>query len=183
MKKKQESINLVRSIAQSPLLVTKLHVPRARTRLVMRPRLFKELDEGVRNRVTMVVAPAGYGKTTAVAEWIGQRGFPAGWISLDSGDSEPAHFWRYLISALEPVLPKIGGKLANFLHSIGSSPLKTLITLLIDDLHTQPRDFVLVLDNYHVINNSAIHKSIALLFEYMPENLHIILVRDRKSVV
>lgn len=173
---KRETAKFIRTIAHSPLLAAKLKMPASGSHLVYRPRLSARLDDGVRAKLTLVVAPAGYGKTTAVTEWSRRRAADSGWVSLDSGDNDPVQFWNYLIAALEPVLPGLGGKTPHFPHPLDSSRLKTLITMLTDDVSKQSIDFVLVLDNYHLINEPAIHRKIIFLLQYLPENLHLVLI-------
>ena len=157
-------------------MVTKLHVPRCGPRLVFRPRLSAELDDGVRGKLTLVFAPVGFGKTTAVAEWCRQLKSPSAWLSLDSGDNQPMVFWRYLAAALGPALPRTSGKLAQVLNSVDAPPINTLTTLLIDDMNNQPGNFTLVLDNYQMISDPAIHKSLYLLLQYIPNNLHLVII-------
>ena len=92
------------------LLATKLHVPRPRPGLVLRPRLAERLDEGLERGLVLVCAPAGYGKTVLLADWAQHGGRPAAWLSLDAGDNDPARFWRHAVAALDWVRPGIGGR-------------------------------------------------------------------------
>jgi LuxR family maltose regulon positive regulatory protein len=97
------------------LLATKLHVPGARPGLVPRPRLAGRLEEGLARGLVLVCAPAGYGKTVLLADWVRRAGFPAAWLSLDAGDNDPARFWRHAVAALDRARPGIGGRLGPLL--------------------------------------------------------------------
>ena len=138
----------------SPLLESKLYVPAGRRGLVARPRLIERLGRGAESKLTLVSAPAGFGKTTLLAEWLaaappGER--PAAWVSLDQGDNHPATFWTYLITALQTVAPGVGAGVLSLLQSPRPPPIETLLAPLLNELGAVSRDVVLVLDDYHVI--------------------------------
>jgi LuxR family transcriptional regulator, maltose regulon positive regulatory protein len=171
----------------NPLLATKLHIPDLRRDLLPRPRLVKALDEAVAQgcRLILVSAPAGFGKTTLVAEWAfegmqGKRSTPFrfAWLSLDSGDNDPLHFWRYVIAALQTVEPSAGlsaqAALGAAQSEAGSqSMLEPLISSLLNDLACQSPGLVLVLDDYHVIESEVIHNSLSYLLDRLPSCLAI----------
>ena len=133
----------------APILATKLYLPPARPKVVLRPRLEERLDEGLAagHRLTLVSAPAGFGKTTLVSGWVAGCGRPAAWLSLDEGDSDPIRFLAYLIAALQTVAPGIGEGVLTALGSPQSSPPESILTGLLNDVATIPDDVVLVLDD------------------------------------
>src|SRR4051795_9689654 len=129
-----------------PLLETKLHVPRRRRGLVARPRLIERLGRGGESALTLVSAPAGFGKTTLLTEWLAAAraaGRSVAWVSLDGRDNDPVLFWTYLVAALERAAQGVGAGALALLHSPGSSIDAVLATLL-NDLHAVSNDVVLV---------------------------------------
>jgi len=157
------------------LMKTKLFVPQAHE-LLSRPRLIQELNKGLKYRLNLVVAPAGYGKTTAVAEWARQNNLPVTWFSIDECDNDPVRFWSYLLMALEQITPGIGNKAAVVLRSIGMPQVEKVISLLIDDILSLSQEFTLVLDDFHLIKDPVIHDTLLFLLQYMPNFMHIILI-------
>lgn len=156
-----------------PLLTTKLHPPRRRRSLVARPRL---AELAVRNRhraLTLVSAPAGFGKTTLVADWFAGEPTTA-WLSLDPRDDEPERFWSYVLAALGGVAPDVSSETAALLHA-RQVPLETVVATLINDLETAACDLALVLDDYHVIHDPAIHESVAFLLEHLPPQIRLVI--------
>ena len=166
----------------TPLLTTKLHIPPLLPDRVPRLRLIRRLDEGLRsgNKLTLVSAPAGYGKTTLVAEWLrhlqdaGDAAPAVSWLSLDEGDSDPARFWAYLIAALQMVDPAIGQTAQAMLHSPQPPPPESLLTALINEIAATPRSFVLVLDDYHLIEALPIHQQLTFLVEHQPVQMRLV---------
>ena len=159
----------------SPLLTTKLHIPRLRRGLISRPRLVAQLDEGFTRPLTLIAAPAGFGKTTLIADWLAQRNLPAAWVSLDPGDDDPARFWSYVIAALERLLPGVGERALALLSSPKTHSAQTILTALINAVATSPAEFGLVLDDYHVIDNPQVHAALAFLIMHAPPQMHVIL--------
>lgn len=155
-----------------PLLQTKLQVPRTLSGLVERPRIHTRLDGMLQGRLTLVTAPAGFGKTTAVAQWARQSDFPVAWLSLDGSDNDPVRFWIYLAAALRGLQKDIGVELAPMLRSSTSPPWEAALSLLIDDLSHLPYDFALVLDDYHLISEPLVHETLSFLVRYAPEKFH-----------
>ena len=176
MSEKRKDLHMVSSSHGSSLLVSKLNIPRARQPLVFRPRLAKELNQGITGKMTLVVAPAGFGKSTAVGEWVRQKGLPAGWISLDKNDNDLLQFWKYLITALDQILPGITDKIIPVLHSMNPLPVEAVITTLIEELNTYPGDYIIVLDDFHLIDNPLIQKSFLFFINHMPENMSVVLI-------
>jgi LuxR family maltose regulon positive regulatory protein len=145
-----------------PLLATKLYIPRVRLDLVPRPRLTNQLEEFVWRKLTLVSAPAGFGKTSLLSEWLIQSGVPAAWVSLDEGDNDLARFLSYAIAALQTVQPGLGEATLAMLRTSHPPSNERLLTALINDVATLPdpadhkhRPIVLVLDDYHVIEAHA----------------------------
>ncbi|HET9561512.1 MAG TPA: helix-turn-helix transcriptional regulator, partial [Propionibacteriaceae bacterium] len=137
-----------------PLLETKLHTPRRRQGLVARPRLIDHLSRGGESALTLVSAPAGFGKTTLLADWLGAvvaDGRGAAWLSLDQRDNDPALFWTYLIEALKTAVPGLGGSALSLLES-PQPPMEVVLATLLNDLSAISNDVVIVLDDYHVID-------------------------------
>lgn len=166
-----------------PLLKTKLSVPRLRPSQVGRPRLFHRLEEGLRRPLTLISAPAGYGKTTLLADWLSSRQLGdgrdnpvVGWLSLDESDNNPARFQRYLAAAFEGAGVHVGGEASAALESFPPSSLQTTLAFLINDLYDHPAPLILVLDDYQFIADLAIHEGIVFLLDHAPATLHLIIV-------
>ena len=159
------------------LLVTKLFIPPARKNLVHRPRLVQILNEAWQQdrKLILVSASAGYGKTTLVAEWL--RGIQAktAWLSLDKADNDPARFLAYLIAALQQIDECIGENTRAILQSPQPLPPQAVLTSLVNEIACVPTSFVLVLDDYHVIEAMPIHQQLDFLVEYLPPQMHLVL--------
>jgi LuxR family maltose regulon positive regulatory protein len=162
----------------STLLATKLHRPHPTPNLLARPRLTRRLDEGLRNghRLFLVVAPAGYGKTTLVTHWLDQAGIPSAWLSLDEADNDPLRFFTYLVAALQKTVdPNLGGPLLQTFPMLPPSP-EALVHPLINDLAAIDRPILLALDDYHVITAAPIQEAMAFLLRRGPPNLHLVVL-------
>jgi LuxR family transcriptional regulator, maltose regulon positive regulatory protein len=156
------------------LLATKLHVPRPRPGFLARPRLLERLGEGTSHELTLVCAPAGFGKTSLLGDWARRSRQPVAWLSLDGGDSDPARFWRYVAAALDGVRPGAGQRVEALFQG-GQPPLETVLTVLINELVTEPEQVVLVLDDYHLVEAAAVHDGLAVLLERLPPQLRLVL--------
>jgi LuxR family transcriptional regulator, maltose regulon positive regulatory protein len=158
------------------ILATKLYIPPSRQRVVLRPRLVQGLNEGLAagNKLTLVSAPAGFGKTTVVSEWVAGCGRPVAWLSLDEGDSDPSRFLAYLIAALQTVAPGVGDGVLTVLQSPQPPPLASTLTALLNDITTIPSDVVLVLDDYQVLDARPVDDALAFLVEHQPPQLHLV---------
>jgi LuxR family transcriptional regulator, maltose regulon positive regulatory protein len=154
------------------LLTTKLFFPRARTNLVSRPRLIERLSAGLRKPLTLISAPAGYGKTTLLSDWRFRFGseYPLAWLSLDPGDNNLARFLTYVSAALETLDPELPRDLVSLLHLPQLPPAEELIAALINGVAAFPWDFALVLDDCHVITDPTIHATLAYLLDHLPPN-------------
>src|SRR6266536_940011 len=122
---------------QDALLATKLHVPPGRAGFVARPRLRDQLDEGLARRLTLVCAPAGFGKTALLADWARRSQRPVAWLSLDQGDNDPARFWRHVTAALDQALPGIAERLVGLLGPPAPRSFEWLATALVNELADQ----------------------------------------------
>src|SRR5215218_6588745 len=136
----------------APILATKLFVPPPRPKVVLRPRLIERLTEGLDRKLTLVSAPAGFGKTTLLGEWVAGCERPAAWLSLDESDNDPTRFLAYLVAALQTIAPNIAEGVLGVLGSPQPPPTESILTALLNEIDTVPDDFVLVLDDYHVID-------------------------------
>ena len=159
------------------LLATKLYIPPLRPELVPRPRLIERLNESSRSghKLMLVSAPAGFGKTTLVVEWLRQTDQPFAWLSLDEGDNDPVRFFTYLLVALQRVDPDIGKTAQAMLQAAQPPPPEPLLTGLINDIAETPHPFIFVLDDYHTINTQSIHDSLAFLLEHLAPQMHLII--------
>jgi LuxR family maltose regulon positive regulatory protein len=160
-----------------PLLETKLHIPRWRRSLVARPRLSERLSRGAESALTLVSAPAGFGKTTLLAEWLAVAaagGRSVAWLSLDQRDNDPALFWTYLVAALNTGAPAIGAGALALLRPPQPSNEAALVAL-INDLDAISDDVVLVLDDYHVIDARDVQDGMAFLLEHLPPQIHLVI--------
>src|SRR5438132_4888776 len=153
------------------LLATKLHVPRPQPGFVRRRRLLQALGEGLARGRVLVCAPAGFGKTALLADWARGGGRLVAWLSLDSGDSDPARFWRYAVAALDRARPGLAARVGPLLPRSFE-----LVTALINDLATDPGpdEVLLVLDDYHLVDSGPVHESVAFLLENLPPGLRVV---------
>ena len=159
----------------TPLLTTKLYIPPPRRNLVARPRLIQQLNAGLSGKFTLVSAPAGFGKTTLLGEWISSSDKSFVWLSLDEGDNNLKRFFTYLIAALQQIDGSIGDGILPLLEATGDPPIEPLITTLINNIVSIEGEFCLVLDDYHLITNQTIHQAINFLLEHISPNAHIVI--------
>src|SRR5918998_1595897 len=159
----------------APILTTKLYVPPPRPRAVLRPRLIECLDEGVHRKLALISAPAGFGKTTLLSEWLAGCGRPAAWLSLDEGDSDPTRFLAYLVAALQTIAASVGEGVLGALQSPQPPLTESTLTALLNETISVPDDFVLVLDDYHVIDAKPIDDALAFLLEHLPPRMHLVI--------
>ncbi len=158
------------------ILKAKLYVPRSRPNAVPRARLHERLDEGMRRELTVVSAPAGFGKTTLLAGWSRRSELPVAWLSLDERDDDPTRFLSYLISAIGTIYEDFGESTRAFLGSLRSrEELEPVLTALSNEILELPGEFVLVLDDYHCIRSETIHGALAFLLDYWPPPMHLVI--------
>ena len=189
---------------QHPLLQTKLHIPPVRPELVSRPRLIERLNadlwqaapagplRGARapvgqfaRRLTLISAPAGFGKTTLLIDWLQQIALPQhldhpvapalAWLSLDADDNDPARFFTYLVGALETAHPDIGADARALFASPQAPPLKSALIVLLNALIQLEMPTLLVLDDYHTIEHQAIHTAMTFFIEQLPPRVHLVI--------
>ena len=157
------------------ILATKLYIPRYRPNIVLRSRLIMKLNEGLHHKLSLVSAPAGFGKTTLLSEWIAGCQRPAAWLSLDEGDNDPARFWSHFISALQMVAKNVGMAALGMLQSLQPPPIEAILTSLINEINSIPDNFILVLDDYHSIDSRQIDKTLTFLIERLPPQMHLVI--------
>ena len=170
------------------VLTTKLYIPPPRVNVVMRPRLTERLNESLRRtrHVTLVSAPAGFGKTTLLSEWIvsltstpspTRRGkvVRAAWFSLDEGDNDAARFWSHFTAALQTLFPNIGEGAMDALQSPQLPAVESILTSLLNQIAALPNDFILVLDDYHTVDSRPIDHSLKFLIERLPPHMHLVI--------
>ncbi len=164
----------------TPILATKLYVPPSRPTLVRRPSLIGRLNEGLQSRLILVSAPAGFGKTVIVSEWVAgctrlEPEVRPAWLSLDEGDSDPARFLSYLVAALRMAVPDVGQGVLDMLQSPQPPPTESMLTALLNEITALPHDVVLVLDDYHVVDSESVDQALAFLLEHLPPQMHLII--------
>ena len=160
------------------LLATKLYFPPARPKLVPRPRLVERLNAGLRKPLTLISAPAGFGKTSLMSEWrMGNESrLPAAWLSLDEGDNDPSRFWSYLIASLETFQHNSFDTTRGLLQSPQPVPPETIASSIVHELESFPNDHVLVLDDLHVITSHIIQHALAFLLDHLPSKSHLVIL-------
>jgi LuxR family transcriptional regulator, maltose regulon positive regulatory protein len=166
------------STVAEPLLLTKLSVPSARASLVPRPRLSERLEVGLGGKLTLVSAPAGFGKSTLLSSWSGELsddGRPIAWLSLDSGDNDPARFWRYFVTGIDQLKPGSGETALALLSSPQAPPVEAILTTVLNELVDLSTAAVFVLDDYHLIESQAIHAALTFLIEHLPPRVHLVI--------
>ncbi len=159
----------------APILATKLHIPPPRPGRVLRQRLIERLNEGLHRKLTLISAPAGFGKTTLVSEWIAGSERPTAWLSLDEGDNDPTRFLAHFLAALQTIAADIGEGVLGALQSPQPPPTESLLTTLLNEITTVPNDFILVLDDYHVIDTKPLDDALTFLLEHLPPQMHLVI--------
>ncbi|HZD09885.1 MAG TPA: LuxR family transcriptional regulator, partial [Candidatus Binatia bacterium] len=163
------------------LLSTKLVPPQPRTSLTTRPRLLSRLNDGLSKKVTLISAPAGFGKTTLAGEWIAQRRehdeLPSlAWVSLDEGDNDPVRFWRYVLTACRAYDGDAGETSLALLNRSPQPPFEALLTRFINEVARVPGRMVLALEDYHLITSRQIHETLVFFIDNAPATLHLLLL-------
>jgi len=167
------------SSSGDPLLVTKLSVPGARRGVVPRQGLYARLDDGASRAVVLISAPAGFGKSTLLTSWLAEgamHGRSVAWLSLSAADNDPSLFWRYFLAALSRVHPGVVATASALLGSPQPPRIATILTAMINDLHSTTGDLVVVLDDYHLVESADIQEAMTFLIENRPARLHLIIL-------
>jgi len=161
----------------SLLIKTKTNIPALKRDLVLRKRINEALSEGIRagRKLTLISAPAGFGKTTLVCEWLEMCKIPAAWISLDENDGDAARFLTYLVTALQTLISGVGDGVLAALQSSQPITPNELLTTLLNELSSIEDNFILVLDDLHAVNSRAVDELLAFLVEHTPQQMHLII--------
>jgi LuxR family maltose regulon positive regulatory protein len=180
---------------QEPLLATKLYIPPTRPALVPRPRLVEQLDNGLHRKLALISAPAGFGKTTLITEWLdclrlqhqnSRFEISISWLSLDAGDNDLLRFLSYFIAALvqtDNLTPTFGDDVLNLLQSPEPPPSEAVLTTLINEIAASQTKFLLILDDYHLIEAQPIHDALSFLIENLPPNLHLVIATREDPLI
>ena len=162
---------------QTTLLSTKLYLPLSRETLVARPRLTAILSNALTKGFTLVSAPAGYGKTTLVSSWLRETGISSAWLSLEESDNDPVRFLQYLLTAIRTVVPSVRLDLLDLVEGIQPASLQALMNLLINEIAKKDSQFVLVLDDFHLVEDQSILDIVAFLLDHIPaQQMHLMLI-------
>ena len=168
---------------ETPLLQTKLYIPPPRPNLVPRPRLIERLNAGLYRKLTLISAPAGFGKTTCISEWVHALDCPVTWLSLDSADDDPGRFFAYLIAALQKVDANLGREIEGVLRAGQLPPGEVISTTLSNDVLELEDRFLLILDDFQVIQDRFILQVMQKMVSNLPPPLHLVLLtREEPSL-
>lgn len=166
-----------------PILTTKLYIPSPPPKAVYRPRLIHVMNNGLNGKLTLISAPAGSGKTTLLSEWIARSDRRIAWLSLDESDNDAVRFLTYLTAALQPLTPHSGGSILAALQSMQPPSVETTLTMLLNDIAKRSDNFVLVLDDYHVINDSSVQTALTFLLNQLPPQMHLVIATREEPVL
>ena len=161
----------------NPLVETKLYLPRLRRSLVARPRLSGRLSRGSDARLTLISAPAGFGKTTLLTAWLSAtvtENRSVAWLSLEESDRQPATFWTYVITALQTAVPGVGASVLPLLQS-AQPPIESVLAAVLNELSAVPNDVDLVLDDYHLVDGPDVRAGMVFLLEHLPPHVHLVI--------
>ena len=161
------------------LIQTKLYRPAIGPNSVARPRLVSRLDEALIGSVTLISAPAGYGKTTLVLQWLNQRRMPAAWLAVDETDSDPDRFFSYVVAAVRTVVPEFGSDIERLLSAPQLPPPEHLADAVVNELAALKQLLLIVLDDYHRFTSQTINEIMTRVLQYLPEKLHVLLLTRR----
>ena len=159
----------------TPILATKLYIPPPKPKIVARPALIEKLNDSLSagRKLTLISAPAGFGKTTLLSEWGAGCGRPVAWFSLDEADGDPTRFLTYLITALQMIEPDIGAGLLGVLQEPQS--IDSLLTTLLNEISVIPKNFILILDDYHMLDSKPVDSALTFLLEHQPPHMHLVI--------
>jgi LuxR family transcriptional regulator, maltose regulon positive regulatory protein len=173
--RKYESSNMEQQSNDHLLLATKLTIPHVRLDLIPRPRLFQKLETCLEYPLTLLAAPAGFGKTVVLSTWAQQRQRSVGWVSLDSSDNDPGQFWTYVLTALDALHPGLGAEPLSWLQSEQPVTIETVLVAFMNALAALRQDVVLILDDYDIIEEPPIHRTMTYLLDHLPPLFHLVL--------
>ena len=161
----------------TPILANKLYIPPPPSKVVVRPRLVKQLTEGVitGHKLTLISAPAGFGKSTLVSEWIVNCGQQVAWLSLDENDNNAERFLIYVISTLQTVSPNLGTGILDALQSSQIPSIDSILTVLLNEISVIPDNVILVLDDYHLTDSKSVDDVLTFLIEHLPPQMHLVI--------
>jgi len=157
------------------ILATKLYIPQPPPNVVLRPRLVDRLNEGLHRKLTLISAPAGFGKTTLLSAWVARCDWQVAWLSLDESDNDATRFLIYLVAAVRTIAPTIGEGVLGALQSPQPPPTESSLTALLNEVSTVPDNFVLVIDDYHVIDAQPVDAALSFLLEHLPPQMRLVL--------
>jgi LuxR family maltose regulon positive regulatory protein len=158
------------------MLLTKLHIPPVGNNIVHRSELFEKLNSGLSRKLILISAPAGFGKTTVVSDWIDQNKIPTTWFSIDNGDNDPIDFLSYIISGIQSIHTAFGQSALKLLNSPNRPSVESIASLLINEILNINQNFLLVLDDFHLIKSNEVLNLVTYLLEHIPGNIHIVIL-------
>jgi LuxR family transcriptional regulator, maltose regulon positive regulatory protein len=158
------------------MLLTKLHIPPAGNNIVHRAELYEKLNFGLSRKLILVSAPAGFGKTTLLSDWVNQHNILTAWVSLDKGDNDTVEFLSYIISGIQTIHKEFGESTLKLLNSPNKPSDESIVSLLINEMLNIDQNFLLVLDDFHLVESSEILKLVTYLLEHIPGNIHIVIL-------
>ncbi|MGD2158274.1 MAG: hypothetical protein PVG32_15460, partial [Anaerolineales bacterium] len=159
----------------APLLTTKLYIPPPRAGIVARPHLIDILNEGVDGKLTLLSAPAGFGKTTLVSDWVRQSDVPTCWITLDESDNDIGRFLAYFIASLQSIDVNVDEQLLTLIQSPQQAQIENVLIPLINQISSTQKNFAIVLDDYHLIQSNEIHDALTFFLDHSPPCMHLVI--------
>lgn len=157
----------------NPLLATKLFVPKLRSAIIHRNRLTDKLDNGLSGRLTLLCASTGFGKTTLLIDWVSTSTRPVAWVSLDRTENDPTRFFNYLIGAMQKAAKTLGKSTQTMLETNETFPVESITANLINEISEARTKLLLILDDFHAIENPDVYRIIEFLLDNMPDNMHL----------
>ncbi|MBA4386275.1 MAG: LuxR family transcriptional regulator, partial [Anaerolinea sp.] len=159
------------------IINTKLYIPPLRSKYVSRLNLVEKLNDSLTSgsKLTIISAPAGFGKTTLVSEWTSQCDRPVAWLSLDESDNTPTSFLAYLITALQTIQAGIGETMLTALQSLQVPPIEPLLIDLLNEISSTPDSIILILDDYHLIDSNDVDQVLVFLVDHQPQQMHLVI--------
>ena len=160
----------------SPFIRTKLYRPRLGQDLITRPHLVQRLHKGAERKLTLISAPAGYGKTVLASTWADECACPVAWLSLDENDNELGRFLNYFINAVQTISDDFFAQTKELVKGQQLPSLDIIATRLVNEAAEFSQPILIILDDFHVISNQRLHQLISLLIQYLPANLHLVIL-------